>query len=299
MTFVIFLSDCIRLRSETVEKIIAAGYNNGKALKTLHNNYLHGLGLSWMTSSHVVDEIEKTALGHKRILVESQPYRWPYNHDLSPHNTALIVIDMQRDFLEKGGYISEMGYSLENGRSIIPALQSLLAECRRRDFLIIHTREGHRPSLLGCPPNKHWRSLNNSSFGIGDLGPLGRILVIGEPGWDIIDELKPDYSREIVIDKPGKGSFVATDLELVLNVNKIENLLVTGVTTDVCVHTTLREANDRGFECLLVSDCCAALDKEVHNAAVKSVTLSGGIFGATADLRTVLDGLSYLDEGKG
>jgi len=291
-----YLTNHLRLREPTVKHLLKAGYNNGAKLKNLKDEFLQGMGLSWMTSSHVIEEIEKAHLGHKRIFVESQPYRWPYNRDLQPHNTALVIIDMQRDFLEVGGYISEMGYSLENGRSIIPNLQILLKECRRRGFHIIHTREGHRPSLSDCPSNKHWRSLNNSSFGIGDSGPLGRILVKGEPGWDIIKELEPDFSKEIVIDKPGKGSFVATDLELVLNVNKIQNLIITGVTTDVCVHTTLREANDRGYECLLLSDCSAALDKEVHNAACKSVQLSGGIFGAVADLRTLLDAFTYLDD---
>jgi len=202
---------------------------------------------------------------------------------------------MQRDFLEKGGYISEMGYSLDNGRAIIPTLQTILQRARKLGLHIIHTREGHRPSLGDCPAVKHWRSLNSSTFGIGDLGPLGRILIKGEPGWEIIDELKPDYKTEIVIDKPGKGSFVATDLELILDNLDIKNLIITGVTTDVCVHTTLREANDRGFECLLVTDACAALDKEVHNAAVKSVQLSGGIFGATADSRALFAAFDQIE----
>jgi len=240
-----------------------------------------------MTASHVVEEIELNMLNLPRTFVEAQPYRWPYNRLITPHNTAVVVIDMQRDFLEKGGYIAEMGYSIENGRAIIPAIQELLKRARALGFHVVHTREGHRPSLVDCPPVKHWRSLNSSSFGIGDKGPLGRILVQGEPGWEIVDELKPISDKEIVIDKPGKGSFVATDLELILTNLGIKNLIITGVTTDVCVHTTLREANDRGFECLLLTDATAALDKEVHNAAVKSVQLSGGIFGAVADTRAL------------
>jgi len=290
-----WLTNHIRLNKDTVKKLVDSGYNSGAKLQTLQDSYLQNIGLSWMTSSHIVNEILHIHSPH--IFVESQPYRWPYNRRLNPHNTALLIIDMQRDFLEVGGYISEMGYSLENGRAIIPALQLLLERARKLGFHIIHTREGHRPNLGDCPPVKHWRSLNSSTFGIGDKGPLGRILVKGEPGWDIISELAPRYESEIVIDKPGKGSFVATDLELILNNLQIENLIITGVTTDVCVHTTLREANDRGFECLLVTDAAAALDKEVHNAAVKSVQLSGGIFGATADLRTLLVAFDKIEAG--
>jgi len=251
-----------------------------------------------MTASHIIEEIQAVTLGEQRIFVESQPYRWPYNRQLNPHNTALVIIDMQKDFLQEGGYIHSMGYSLENGRAIIKPLQKLLAKMRSLGFHIIHTREGHRPSLTDCPPVKHWRSLNNSPLGIGDNGPLGRILVRGEDGWNIIDELKPLDTKEIIIDKPGKGSFVATDLELILRTNNIQNLIITGVTTDVCVHTTLREANDRGFECLVVTDGTAALDSEVHNAAIKSIHLSGGIFGATADTRSIISALEKL-EAKG
>jgi len=290
-----WLTDHLRVSPENANKIITAGYNSGLRLKHLHDDFLRDMGLSWMTSNHMIDEIEKVVLGKKELFVDAQPYRWPYNRDLTPHNTALVIIDMQRDFCEKGGYIDAMGYSLENARAIIPTLQLLLSTMRDLGFYIIHTREGHRPSLSDCPPVKHWRSLNNSRIGIGDVGPLGRILVKGEPGWDIIEELKPDYDSEIVIDKPGKGSFVATDLELILRTNKIQNLIITGVTTDVCVHTTLREANDRGFECLIVTDACAALDKEVHNAVIKSVQMSGGIFGAVADTRTLLHALTALE----
>jgi len=282
-----WLSTHLRLHQEVVKQLIDNGYNTGAKLITLQDSYLQNMGLSWMTSSHVIEEIQSETFEHQKFFVESQPYRWPYNKNLSPHNTALIIIDMQRDFLEVGGYISQMGYSLDNGRAIIPALQTLLARARELGFHIIHTREGHCSSLGDCPPAKHWRSLNSSSIGIGDKGPLGRILVKGEKGWDIINELYP-LPTEVIIDKPGKGSFVATNLELILFSLKISNLIITGVTTDVCVHTTLREANDRGYECLLVTDACAALDKEVHNAAIKSVQLSGGIFGATADTRALL-----------
>jgi len=272
-----WLTTHLRLQRDVAQKLIDNGYNTGAKLVTLQDSYLQNMGLSWMTSSHVIEEIQLEHFEHQKFSVDSQPYRWPYNKNFHPHNTALVIIDMQKDFCQVGGYIHGMGYSLDNAREIIPALQSLLARARELGFHVIHTREGHCSSLGDCPPAKHWRSMNSSSFGIGDKGPMGRILVKGEEGWDIIPELYP-LPTEVIIDKPGKGSFVATNLELILTSLKIDNLIITGVTTDVCVHTTLREANDRGYECLLVTDACAALDKEVHNAAVKSVQLSGGIF---------------------
>ena len=209
-------------------------------------------------------------LGAGTGTVDAEPYPWPYDGPIDPGRTALVSIDWQTDFCGPGGYVDTMGYDLSLTRAGLAPTARVRTAVRAAGWHVVHTREGHRPDLSG---------------------PCGRILVRGEPGWEIIPALAP-IAGEVVIDKPGKGSFYATDLELVLRTRGIVNLLLAGITTDVCVHTTMREANDRGFECLLLSDCTGATDAGNHAAALKMVTMQGGVFGAVGTSTAVLEALA-------
>jgi nicotinamidase-related amidase len=212
----------------------------------------------------------------------------PYEYEFDPATTALLVIDMQRDFVEPGGFGEMLGNDVTPLRRAIAPTRQVLDAVRTRGMMVIHTREGHRPDLSDLPPTKKARG--RLKTGIGDPGPMGRVLIRGERGHDIVPELAP-APGEPVIDKPGKGAFYATDLELILRERGIRSLLVSGVTTEVCVQTTVREANDRGFECLVLEDCVASYFPEFQDAAIKMIKAQGGIFGWVSDSPALLKAL--------
>jgi nicotinamidase-related amidase len=208
----------------------------------------------------------------EHLVVDASPYPFTF----SPDHTALIVIDMQRDFVEPGGFGETLGNDVSMLQKVVPPLSAVLAATRTAGITVIHTREGHKPDMSDCPPAKVNRG--DPSLRIGDPGPKGRILIRGEYGHDIIDDLAP-IEGELVIDKPGKGSFYGTDLGEILQDAGITSLIVTGVTTEVCVHTTVREANDRGYECLVLSDCVGSYFEEFQRVGLAMISAQGGIFG--------------------
>ncbi len=216
----------------------------------------------------------------------------PYDYDFPADGVALIMIDMQRDFVEPGGFGASLGNDVALLQKIVPTVRRLLDGCRRAGVPIIHTQEGHVPSLADCPPSK--RTRGRCAQTIGDSGPMGRILVLGEPGCDFVPELRP-LPGEIVLPKPGKGAFCGTDLDGILRRMKVTHLLIGGVTTEVCVQTTMREANDRGYECLLIEDATESYFPEFKRATLEMVRAQGGIVGWTATADNVLKALSGIE----
>ena len=225
----------------------------------------------------------ETAMPASLIRAEPAPLAF------DPSRAALVVIDMQRDFLEPGGFGSSLGNDVGRLRPAIGACARALAAARDLGLLVIHTREGHRPDLADAPPAKLARGA--PGLKIGDEGPMGRILIRGEPGHDIVPELTP-WPGEPVIDKPGKGAFYQTDLALMLENRGIDTLFVAGVTTEVCVHTTIREANDRGYRCVALADACASYFPEFHRIALEMIKAQGGIFGWVAETSALIDALA-------
>jgi nicotinamidase-related amidase len=215
------------------------------------------------------------------IVIQAEPEAIAVELD----KTAVVMIDMQRDFLEPGGFGESLGNDVSLLSAAIKPCKALLDAARKNEMLVIHTREGHLPDMSDAHKAKVERG--DPSMRIGQMGPMGRILIRGEPGQDIIPELYP-HAGEPVIDKPGKGAFYATDLQSILQKNAIENLIICGVTTEVCVHTTVREANDRGYRCIVPGDCCGSYIPEFHEAGLRMIKAQSGIFGWVTNSRTIL-----------
>jgi nicotinamidase-related amidase len=226
------------------------------------------------------------------IEIAAHPRPFPHN-GLTQGDVALILIDMQRDFLEPAGYLAAMGYDLGGVRSAIEPARRLLTAARGAGLCVLHTRQGYRPDLAEMPAHKLARVQAGQSA-VGQPGPLGRFLIRGEPGFQIIPELAP-APGEFIIDKTANSAFWGTDLAAILAAQGIRALILAGVTTDVCVHCTLREANDRGFECLVARDACGSGDAEAHRAALHMVTVEDGVFGALADVDAIVAGLDQMD----
>ena len=223
------------------------------------------------------------------IQVSAKPRAFPHG-GLAAARTALVLIDMQRDFLDPRGYLAAMGYDLDGVRAAIAPARRLLDAARRAGLVVLHTRQGYRADLAEVPPHKRARIANGASA-IGKPGPLGRFLIRGEPGFDIVPELAP-VAGEFVIDKTANSAFWGTDLAAILAARRIDSLIFAGVTTDVCVHCTLREANDRGFECLVLADGTGATDHGNHLAALKMIKMQGGVFGAVAASQALLKAIA-------
>ena len=219
--------------------------------------------------------------------LRAEPYKFPIGGNFDPARTAILVIDMQRDFCDPEGYLHSRGDDVTHLRSIVSIIKNVLQRSRACGIKVIYTREGHRPDLSDLPTGKRLKTALAGAE-IGSEGPLGRLLVRGEHGWDIVSELEPQ-DDEVVIDKPGTGAFHGTDLHHVLSTQGIENVILTGVTTGVCVTSTAREASDRGYNVLVLSDCCAEPDLDNHNMAIKLLMIEGGYLAAVTESHSLIE----------
>jgi len=232
------------------------------------------------------------------VLIKADPYDWPHDGGMDLETIALVCVDWQTDFCKEGGYIDSMGIDLAGVARGIEPTKKLIKVFRDMNLKIIHTREGYRPDMTDCSKVRMWRSQKNGK-GIGSDGPKGRILIRGEPGWEIIDDLKPNLDRagkETIIDKASKGAFGTTEIELILNNMGVRYLIFTGITTDVCVHTIIREACDKGFDTLLLEDCTGATEESNYKAALEMVRMQGGIFGSVTTSTKVLEALEKIQQ---
>ncbi|KAF7901508.1 hypothetical protein EAF00_003729 [Botryotinia globosa] len=280
-------------RSSFLSKILNFHRNPPHSLSIQNHCQTFRMSPSTLQERRAIDSERRSIVicPQRYTKLQAIPYKWPHDGTLNRSTTALVIIDMQKDFASAEGYLAKQNIDNKPILDIVPNIRKLLDTCRAKGYPIYHTREGHRPDLSTLSERERYRSKNNSSgLGIGDRGPLGRLLIRGEKGHEIIDELAP-LSNEPVIDKPGRSAFQHTEFRLMLNIKGIKNLIICGVTTDVCVTSTMRDANDNNFDCVLVKDACAAGVLENHKSAVASITEEGGIFGAVTTVRDVLNGL--------
>ncbi|MGI5836555.1 MAG: cysteine hydrolase family protein [Chloroflexota bacterium] len=240
------------------------------------------------------EEVEKRRAAPDSVMIKAEPYDWPYDGDLDLARTALLCIDLQTDFNGPGGYVDLMGYDLNLTRRSLGPTRKMQDAARQAGMMVVHTREGHDPNWGNMPLNKYWRS-KRIGAPLGEAGQHGRVLIVGEPGQDILPEVAP-MPGEIVIDKPSKGAFTTTDIDLILRSKGITHLIICGTTTDVCVAGIMREANDLGYECVVIEDATGATKWENHVAALEMVKMQGGVFGCVSTSDNVVDGIRRAKE---
>lgn len=235
------------------------------------------------------EEIEQRRADPDSVMIQAEPYLWPYDGDLSLSATALVCVDLQIDFNGEGGYVDMMGYDVNLTHRAVAPTRRIQDAAREAGMMVIHTREGHDANWGNMPLNKYWRS-KRIGAALGEQGRHGRVLIVGEPGQDLLPEVAP-LRGEMVIDKPSKGIFLTTDFDLILRTHGITHLIICGTTTDVCVAGIMREANDLGYECVVVEDATGATSADNHAAALQIATMQGGVFGAVTSSDAVIDGI--------